>query len=193
MNKRYLRLATSIAASTVLVGSLLALAPQLPARADTVVVLSGGSRMAGTLTFDFGTVTLTGVQQTASGTLTLSGVGDATGSGDGWNVTLWLSQLTDGSNTFPLGSIVTQAGAQLGPVSGCNGTCGSTTTITKVGAAQTLDPQTGASGAVTLLDAQAGDGMGTYNFTDTVTLSIPADAHATTYTSSANLSINDGP
>lgn len=182
------------------IAAVLGLGATLPAFAatDTGVTITGGTLSGGGLTLgDFGGITLDGTQRTSTATWSIANVVDARGTGDGWNVSLALTQLAEydttahsyvtGGKTLATSSIqVTTAPV----VSLVDSTSSPANTITPVATGTALD--TGS--AVTLLDAVLGGGMGSYAFsTLTATLTVPASAYAKTYKSDATVSLNTTP
>lgn len=169
----------------------------LTAQASTAasVTLSSGtlsfinSTPAATLTFP--TTALNGANQTITATLPFD-IGDATGSGAGWNVTATSTTFTSLTHTLP----TTATTVQTAPTATCDtGAVGCTPATTVVTYPYTLPGATVAPTATKLFDASAGTGMGDQSFTPTFSLAIPASAvaSATAYTSTWTLSLVSGP
>jgi hypothetical protein len=134
--------------------------------------------------------TLSGLDQTTSVAQAFD-VGDATGSGSGWNITGTSTTFSNGSHALPT-SATTIASAPAAP------TCDASTTCTVGGATTVTYPYTlpaGASAptATKLYNAPLTTGMGDQTVTPTWTLALPANAYSGTYTSTWTLSLVSGP
>jgi hypothetical protein len=167
-----------------------------PARAGTVASVTVG---AGTLSFISGTpstaitfpsTTLNGTSQTITATLAFS-IGDATGSGAGWNVTATSTTFTSGSHTLP----TTATTVQTAPTPTCNSATTCTPATNLVTFPYTLPAAATAPTATKLFDSAANTGLGDQTFTPTWTLMIPAGAvaSATPYASTWTFSLVSGP
>ncbi len=156
--------------------------------ADTVTQ----SVNAGTLTGTVADVTLTAVNyshsdQTNAGTLTLT-VDDSRGVGTGWNVTIQAGAFTDGSNSIAASNFsVTSAGTPTATA----GQAVDATNGPKVPATTTL-PAT-LDTARKVIQANSGYGQGTYTQSLGVSLVIPGQTKAGTYTSTLTTTATDGP
>lgn len=166
------------------------------AAGETGVTLTGFSLSGGAITFsDFSGVTLNGQLQTTTATWNIADVVDSRGTGEGWNLSLTLTQLQEydtdhyvvSGHTIPTSSItVTTAPV----VSLADGTSSPANTITVVATSTALD--TGSP--VKLLSAATDGGMGSYHVSDlTATLAIRADAYAGTYKTDATVALVSGP
>lgn len=149
----------------------------LAATTSSTTNITGGtlSVTGPTLATVFPTATLNGTVQTLNATLSNWSVDDATGTGNGWNVTLQGSQLTEvaptggfatGSSalTLPLGSLALSGTRTI--------TAGSGSTAVDSTGGPLLKNQTSAidaSSPVQIIDTQAGYGMGTYTITEPTT------------------------
>ena len=149
--------------------------------------------VAGTLSFvappanlGFSTVTLTGSNQTATATETLD-IGDNTGSGSGWDVSVSNTPFTNGTQTL-YNSDFTAASPPT-PVCDSGVTCTPATWSGSVGYPYTLPGST----ATKLLSAAAGTGMANQTVTIAWSASIPANTYAGTYTSTWTLTLASGP
>lgn len=168
---------------------------------DTSVALTGGSlTVTGGAPGTF-SATLNGTNQTADTTLDAYTVNDATGSAAGWNTTFQASQFTcvvgtdagckTGLTTLPLDSL-----SIAPPSAACatGSTCTGSPTVS-ISANTDVDD----ASAVTVLDATAGTGMGSYTVTPgtigsgQLELAIPGNALATTYHSTLTITVNSGP
>ena len=159
------------------------------------VTLSAGSLAfinstpAATVTFP--TTTLNGTNQNITSTLAFD-IGDATGSGSGWNVTATSTTFKSGALALP----TTATTVQSAPTASCDvGATGCTTATNTVSFPYTLPAATTAPTATKLFSATANTGMGNQSFTPTWTLAIPANAVAsgTAYTSTWTFSLVSGP
>jgi hypothetical protein len=147
------------------------------------------STPAATITFP--ATTLNGANQTVSATLAFD-IGDATGSGSGWNVTATSTTFTSGSHTLP----TTATTVPSAPTPSCDASAaGCTVATNSVSFPYTLPAATTAPTATKLFDASANTGMGDQSFTPTWSLAIPANAVAsgTAYTSTWTFSLVSGP
>jgi hypothetical protein len=169
------------------------------AAAETGITLTGAAALSGgDITFsDFGPVTLTGVQQTSTATWSITDVVDGRGTGDGWNLSLTLTQLkeydTGGSAYVVDGKAIATSSVTVTTapvVTLADDTSSPTNTITVVSNGTALD--TGSP--VKLLSAAVDGGMGSYAISDmTSTLAIRADTYAGTYKSDATVALVTGP
>ena len=150
------------------------------------VVLTGGTLTLTTPAVgNFGGVTLNGSAQSTTATMGTFTVTDARGTGVGWNVTVQGTQFTMAGHTLPMNSISMPAPT----VANIDSTSGSTPSITT--GPYLIDN----ASAVKITSAAAdGTGMGSYTYTPgSLTLSIPANAYAGTYTSTVTVSVVTGP
>jgi hypothetical protein len=142
-------------------------------------------------TITFPTTMLNGTDQAVTDTLAFD-IGDATGSGSGWDVTGTSTTFASGASALP----TTAATIASPPTASCDaGAAGCTTATTTVGYPYTLPAAATAPTATKLFDAAANTGMGNQAFTPTWTLTIPANAvaSATAYTSTWTFSLVNGP
>ena len=192
VRKRLLSLAALSVLATAAVAALPA-ASQATTAAS--VTLSAGSLafINGTpaVTISFPAATLDGTNQTLSATLVFD-IGDATGSGAGWDVTATSTTFTSGANALP----TTATTIQSAPTASCDiGTPGCASATTTSSYPYTLPAATTAPTATKLFNAPVNTGMGNQTFTPTWTLAILANAVAsrTAYTSTWTLSLVSGP
>lgn len=178
----------------------------------TSVALTGGSlTVSGAAPGTF-SATLTGSNQTANTTLSTYNPDDATGTGNGWNVTFQATQFTC---TVPVAGITGDTGCKAGfttlpwnalsiapPTAACasGSTCtGSPTVSISANTAVDTGSGTTAGSAVKVLSAAASAGMGSYTVTPgtigtgQLALSIPGNALATTYHSTLTVTVTSGP
>lgn len=176
------------AASASLIAAMFAV-PVLAA--DTVVqVVNGGARTASVANLTLTPLTYSNNAQSNAGTMTLT-VDDASGTGAGWNVTIQSSAfIYTGANN---GTNIPAANFSL--------TAAATPVMT---AGQAVDatngPKVPASSPVGTLDsprkviqANADYGLGTYTQALSVSLSVPAQSRAGTYTGTLTTTIAAAP
>ncbi len=144
-------------------------------------------------------ITLNGTNQTLTNTLVLA-VTDATGSGNGWNLTLSATNFS-GSGTFNGGTPTAESLATSGTLSitnvtvSCNsgGTCTNpTSTFTYPGSVAITTAATSPI-PVKFYNAATGTGMGKFVVEPTLTIAVPANAYATTYSSTITLTVTSAP
>ena len=180
-------------------GTLAAIAVVVPAEpASAATTTTSVSLTGGTLQFTtapqadaFPATTITGQAQTVRATFHDWGVGDARGSGAGWNLTMQASALSDGAgHTWPAGSLKLAAPATVLPV-GVN----LAVAPALQGTSFTLD---GAQ-PVKVLSAAAATGQGNWTATQAnllggdLLLTIPADALTGTYSTTITSTLATGP
>jgi len=126
--------------------------------------------------------TLDGTDQTASYTPVL-GVVDARGSGAGWNLQISATTFSDGSGH-------TLAPEQVASVASA---CNAGSTCTAAASSGITYPLTIAGGASKFFNAAVNTGLGKINVTPTISVAIPGNAYAGTYTSTVTLAAVTGP
>ena len=140
---------------------------------------------AGSPTF---ALTLNGVDQTTSYTLPLV-VTDATGSGNGWNLTITSTTFVNGSATFPV-----TASTITGVTSGC--ASGSTCLLPSNSVSNSnlaVPAGSTAPSAVKFFNATSSTGRGTINVNASVQVAVPANVLAGSYTSTLTVAAVAGP
>lgn len=180
----------AIATATV---AALPFASQAATAASVTVSAGGFALLNGTpaAAISFPPATLNGTSQAVTDPLAVD-IGDATGSGSGWNVTAASTTFKSGANALP----TTATTIQSAPTASCDtGAAGCTTATTTVSYPYTLPAATVAPTATKLFNAVANTGMGNQTFSPTWTLSIPSNAVAsgTAYTSTWTFSLVSGP
>ena len=146
------------------------------------VTIQGGSLTNTAQNIGFGSVALTGANQTVAATAATWQAKDARGTGDGWNVTLSSTNFT-GAGTIDVANLkMKQDTAAIITVSGNTAPSSLVTTFQSLG---TLP--------LKVLQATGGAGMGTYDYTPNFQLTVPASAAAGAYTANVTVSINSGP
>lgn len=171
----------------------------------TQATLTGGSlTVSGGAPGSF-SATLNGANQTADTTLGNYTVNDATGSAAGWNVTFQATQFTCAVQVSGVGDAGCQPGLTTLPADSLSiakptAACASGSTCTGSPAVSiTGNTAVDGASAVTVLDAAAGTGMGSYDVTPgtigagQLQLAIPGNALATTYHSTLTITVNSGP
>jgi WxL domain surface cell wall-binding len=137
----------------------------------------------------FPNTTLNGQLQTLSAEQPIE-VGDATGSGSGWNITATSTTFTTGSHTLST-SATTIASA---PLVACGALAtGCVTATTTVSYPYSLPAGSTAPTATKMFNASANTGMGNQVVTPTWKLAIPPSTYAGTYTSTWTISLVSGP
>jgi WxL domain surface cell wall-binding len=132
--------------------------------------------------------TLNGQDQAPTSTQALD-VGDATGSGTGWNVTATSTTFTTGTRT--LSTAATSVASS--PTVACDSGVTCTAATTNVSYPYSLPAGATAPTATKLFNATANTGMGNETVTPTWKLTLPASTYAGTYTSTWTLSLVSGP
>lgn len=175
-------------AGSVAVGSLAVFA------SDALATSASASVAAGSLAFVSAppavsfSDTLNGADQTVTTTQAFD-VGDATGSGSGWNVTATSTTFGAGGHSLP--TTATTVGS--GPTAACDNGATCSTATDGVSFPYSLPAASTAPTATELFNAATDTGMGNQTFTPTWTLAIPADTYAGSYTSTWTLSLVSGP
>lgn len=185
---RKLRIALPVPA--ILLGSLLLAGGAGATTASETLTAGSLGFVSAPANVTFPGTTLNGTNRTATASQAFD-VGDATGSGSGWNITGTSTTFTTGTNTLPT-TATTIATAPSAPTCDTSVTCtvGGATTVSYP---YTLPAAATAPTATKLYNAPAGTGMGDQTVTPTWTLTIPANAYAGTYTSTWTLSLVSGP
>jgi hypothetical protein len=140
-------------------------------------------------TVTFPSTALNGVDQTLT-TNEGFNIGDATGSGTGWNITTTSTTFINGAEDTLSNSATT---VQSAPTVGCDGGSSCATATNSITYPYTLPAGPTAPTATKLLDAAANTGMGDQTVTVTLSLAVPADTYAGTYTSTWTISLVSGP
>ncbi len=185
---------------SLLVGAIFAMALTIlggtAAFADSIpgtTIVSGAGSVAQTVASPtIPAVTLTGVDQTINYTLPIV-VTDATGTGNGWNLTIT-------STTFSTGGSTPHTLANnISTITGVTSVCSTGTTCTSASNAISypLAMPAGATAptAVKLFNAATDSGMGKFTITPTIALSVPANAYASSsgYSSTITVAVVSGP
>lgn len=176
--------------AAIVLGSLAVAAPAGATTASETLTAGTLGFVSAPAAVTFPGKTLSGVDQTATAAQAFD-IGDATGSGAGWNITATSTTFTTGSKTLPTTATTIQA-APAAPTCDASTTCtvGGATTITYP---YTLPAAASAPTATKLYNAPINTGMGDQTVSPTWTLAIPANAYAGTYTSTWTLSLVSAP
>jgi hypothetical protein len=167
----------------------LAGAERASAIAITGTVTGGATLSASSTGSPSFSLTLNGTDQTASYTLPAQAV-DPRGTGAGWNLTVTSTQFSDGSgHAFPTtASSITAASNACGTSSTCT-----TATNSVSYASLTVPAGPTAPAAVKFFNAGTNTGMGKIDVSATVSVAVPANVFAGTYTSTVTVSVVSGP
>ena len=134
--------------------------------------------------------TLNGTNQTVTASQAFD-VGDATGSGTGWNITATSTTFSTAGNTHSLSTSATQVATT--PTVACDASVTCTTATNSITYPYVLPAGSTAPTATKLWDAAANTGMGNQTVTSTFTLAIPANTYAGSYTSTWTYSLVSAP
>ena len=125
--------------------------------------------------------TLDGTDQTVS-YAPLLGVADARGDGTGWNLQISATTFTSGSHTLNQGQVASVAQA-----------CKAGSTCTLATSSGISYPLTIGTTAAKFFSAALNTGLGKIDVTPTITVAIPGNAYAGTYTSTVTIAATAGP
>jgi hypothetical protein len=176
------------------VGAALAAAATLASALPAAATTGTATISAGSLAFVSSppnvsfSATLNGLDQTITSTEAID-VGDATGSGTGWNVTATSTTFTTGTKTLSTAA-TTVTGA---PTDACDATVTCTVATNAIGYPYTLPAASTAPTATKLFNSAANTGMGNQTVTPSWKLAIPANTFAGTYTSTWTISLVSAP
>jgi hypothetical protein len=132
--------------------------------------------------------TLNGTDQTPTDAQALD-IGDATGSGAGWNITATSTTFTAGAHTLS----TTATTVTSTPTVACDAITTCTLATNSIGYPYTLPAAGTAPTATKLFNAASNTGMGNQTVTPTWKLAVPASTYAGTYTSTWTLSLASAP
>ena len=167
-----------------------ALAASLPAAATTgTATISAGSLAFNSTPPNVSfAATLNGLDQTPTDNEAMD-VGDATGSGAGWNVTATSTTFTTGTKSLSTSATTVTAT----PTDACNSGATCTLVTNAITYPYTLPAGSTAPTATKLFDSAVNTGLGNQTVTPTWKLSIPANTFAGTYTSTWTISLVSAP
>jgi WxL domain surface cell wall-binding len=181
--------ARRLLASVLLAGGAL-VATGLPAVAATATAtVTGGTLGFVSAPANTGfNVSLTGRDLVSTATQTFD-VGDATGSGAGWNITATSTTFTAGFHSL----LPTAATVQAVPTMGCDSGASCTVATNAVNYPYTLPAGATAPTATKIFSAAANTGLGNQIVTLVLTLAIPANTFAGNYSSTWTYTLVSGP
>jgi hypothetical protein len=183
------KLRIAIAGAAVIVGGLVGGAATASATSATATLSAGTfgfiNSTPGAVSF---AGTLNGADQTLSTTQAFD-VGDATGSGAGWNITATSTTFTTGSHSLSTGATTVQSA----PTIACDAGATCTSATNSASYPYSLPAATTAPTATKLVDTAANTGMGNQTVTPTWKLAVPGNAYSGTYNSTWTLSLVSGP
>ena len=155
-----------------------------PAGTEIMTIqLNGGSLSVTTNPVDFGTLSLTGLEQIIDTQPSPWTAADARGTGVGWNVTVSSTDFASAGGTIP----VDNSKIRLQDVSVVT-VSGNTPPTSQVISYQPLS-----TSPLAVLSAAIGNGKGTYDFTPDMRQIVPADITPGVYEAFLTVSINSGP
>lgn len=154
------------------------------------VTLSAGSLTESNATTPTVSATLNGSDQTPTYSLAVT-LTDATGSGNGWNLTITSTQFTTGGGSPH--TLSTTASSITGVTQTCVGGATCTNATNSISYPVTVPAAASAPTSVKFFNASANTGMGKFTITPTVAVTLPANAYAGTYNSTITLAIVSGP
>jgi hypothetical protein len=175
---------TNIAIAVLALGLVLS----IPALASESLKQSveSGDRSASVSGVDLGTVDYSHESQSSTGSISIL-VDDSTGSNAGWNVTLQVSDFTDGDRVIEAGNLaITSAGTPT-VLAGQEIDAENGPKVPSIGGAGSLDV------ARKVLNANEGFGKGTYSQELDVELTIPGQTLAGNYGANLTVNVTAGP
>jgi hypothetical protein len=134
--------------------------------------------------------TLNGTDQIVDYTLSIT-VTDATGSGNGWDMTITSTQFSTGGSTPH--TLSTSASSITGVTSTCFASTTCTNPTNSITYPLAVPAAATAPTAVKFFNAALNSGMGKFTVTPTVAITLPANTYAGTYSSTITLAIASGP
>ena len=159
-----------------------------------VAVGTGGLSETGPANVSANAVTLNGANQTTPYTLGIA-VNDDTGTGTGWNLTITSTQFTVTGSSCGTNHPLSTTASTITGVAVANNGGGTYTQPTNNISNTSLSVPAGcpALTPVKFFNATANSGMGHFTITPTISIAIPANAYAGTYTSTVTLAVVSGP
>src|SRR5947209_17948550 len=165
-------------------------APALGASSAVTGTISAGTLSIATSASPTFSVTLNGTDQTASYTVPTT-VTDATGSGLGWNLTITSTQFTTGGGSPQ--TLSTSASSVTGVSNSCAGGVTCTSPTNSISYPVAVPAGSTPPAAVKYFNAAAATGEGQFTNTPSVSVSVPANTYAGSYTSTLTLAAVSGP
>jgi hypothetical protein len=182
----------TLAVMALALAALSATAIPAGATTATATLTAGSLGFIGTpANLTFPSTALTGVNQTLTASAAID-IGDASGSGVGWNLTATSTTFTSGANLLPVAA--TTIGV-VPSVASCDAssTCAPATASAVVTYPYSLPSGATAPTATKMYSATAGTGLGDQTLTPTWTLAVPSKSLAGAYTATWTISIVSGP
>jgi len=180
-----------IVALFAVAGLLAAMAVTVYAETATVTV-NGGTLSVTPANVTLSNVTLDGTDKTATSAYTLNTwtAKDATGTGNGWNVTIEATDFTGSGHTIDISQTdqefkIQIQDANITVIAGNTKPTSSVTSLTAI-------PTAGGT-PLKIVSAAVNTGMGNYNIPPAFELEVPAETYAASYTSTITVAINSGP
>ena len=136
-------------------------------------------------------VQLDGTDQTTPYTLPIV-VTDARGTGNGWHLTIVSTQFNTGTSN-PIYTLSASASIISSLAVSCNPGAKCTLPHNSISSTGLGVPAAAGATPVEFFNATANTGMGMFTITPTVSISIPADTYAGTYTSNVTVALVSGP
>jgi hypothetical protein len=187
MKLRTLKISAALAAC----GAALIFGAPTAGAATATATLTAGSLAFVSTPPDLGfSATLNGTDQAPTTTQGLD-IGDATGSGNGWNVTATSTTFSTGGGSPKTlsNTAITATGATVA----CDASVTCSTATNSIGYPYSLPAASSAPTASKLFNAAANSGMGNQTVTPTWRLAIPSSTYAGSYTSTWTLSLVSAP
>jgi hypothetical protein len=184
-----------VAAAAVTTAAVLAVAGSPAGAADQVTQqVTAGSRTASVANLALGNLAYSHAAQTSTGSMTLT-ADDSTGSNAGWNVTVQTSQFawSAGTGGASSGTDIPAANFSLTAAAAPTSTAGQAVDGTNGPKVPAVSPVGTLDSARKTVEAAAGYGNGTYTQVLDVSLSVPAQSAAGTYTGTLTTTISAGP
>lgn len=147
---------------------------------------------SGPTTVQGSAVTLDGTNKTSTYTMDIA-VNDNTGTGSGWNLTITSTQFSTGDCTTTGHNLATTASQISGVAMVENGTGTYTDPTNAITYPKTIPAACTAPTAIKFFNAAANTGLGQFKITPSVSIAIPANTYAGTYSSTVTLAVVSGP
>ena len=188
---RRTRLLACLAGSAALLAGL---APSASAADSVTQSVTAGTRTASVTALDLAAVGYSHLAQTPTGTMTLT-ADDSTGANNGWNVTILTSAFvwTAGGGGASTGTNIPAANFSLTSAAGSVMTAGQAVDATNGPKVPETSPVGTLDSARKVTQANAAFGNGTYTQALGVSLAIPAQSAAGTYTGTLTTTIAAAP
>ena len=183
--------AGAFVAAIVAAAAVVAMAVPAAATSATVTISAGTLALLASPSNSTISATLNGADQTVTTSQSFD-VGDATGSGTGWNITATSTTFTTGGatpHTLPASAVTVQSA----PSVSCDAGATCTTASGTVSFPYALPAGATAPTATKLHNAAATTGMGNQTVVATVRVAIPANTYAGSYTSTWTYSLVSAP